>query len=93
VYFEEEPGRRAAAKLLTHDEAWRIVTNIIKLPQGAAAEATGLYRPHFRYDLNYGRFLRVRYLNDHTEYDQLHFCPVHVASVWALKAQRLRMLG
>ena len=28
----EEPGRRAAAKLLTKDEARRIVTNIAKLP-------------------------------------------------------------
>jgi hypothetical protein len=33
VYFESEPGRRSAAKLLGKNEVWRIAATIAKLPE------------------------------------------------------------
>jgi hypothetical protein len=32
AYFEEEPGRRSAARLVSKDEARRIASNVPKLP-------------------------------------------------------------
>jgi len=33
VYFEEAPGRRAAAKMLSKDEPRHIAANVAKLPE------------------------------------------------------------
>jgi hypothetical protein len=60
IYYESEPGRRSAAKLLTKDEARRIAVNIAKLPDYSKGCAEIRILPHAGYYTAGGQVAKAR---------------------------------